>query len=91
MNRPGKKIVCRVRVEDQARSVEFTWSEGSASFKPYALEREQLDDFRGYAQAARDKLLDLVRHHEAPVGERDPDAERQAGFDLAQSGTTSTT
>ena len=35
MSGPSKKIVCRVRVDDTAKVVEFTWSEGSASFKPY--------------------------------------------------------
>ena len=52
MSRSSKRIVCRVRVDDTAKVVEFTWSEGSASFKPYALYGEQVDDFRANVQSA---------------------------------------
>ena len=61
MSRSSKRIVCRVRVDDSAKVVEFTWSEGSASFKPYALNGEQVEDFRANVQAARDQLLAVVR------------------------------
>ena len=86
MSLPGKKIVCRVRVDDQAKAVEFTWSEGSASFKPYALEGDQLADFRANVQVARERLLDLVLQYQRPVAERDAKVFRQASLNLALAG-----
>jgi WD40 repeat protein/tetratricopeptide (TPR) repeat protein len=86
MRRASKKIVCRVRVDETAKSVEFTWSEGSASFKPYALEGEQVADFRANVRAARDRLFGLVKHHEQPLDQRDPASYRLACLDLARAG-----
>ena len=86
MSRPTKKIVCRVRLDEQAKTVEFTWSEGSASFKPYSLASDQVADFRANVKAARDRLFGLVKHHEQPVNERDPAAIRQSSLDLARAG-----
>ena len=80
------KIICRVRVDDTAKSVEFTWSEGSASFKPYALVDEQVADFRVNVRTARERLFGLVQHHERPVAERDHAGYRQACLDLAEVG-----
>ena len=57
MSRSRKRIVCRVRVDNLARLVEFIWSEGSASFKPYVLCGEQVDDFRANVHAARDRAV----------------------------------
>ena len=77
MSHPSKRIVCRVPLDDTAKVVAFTWSEGSASFKPYALYGEQVDDFRANVQAARDSLFALVRHHERRIEDRDvPEYER---------------
>ncbi len=86
MSRPTKKIVCRVRVDEQAKAVEFTWSEGSSSFKPYALEGDQVTDFRANVKAARDRLFGLVQQHEQPLDQRDPAAYHQACLELARAG-----
>ena len=86
MSGPSKKIVCRVRVDDTAKVVEFTWSEGSASFKPYALEGDQIADFRDNVKAARNCLFGLVQHHERPLERRDQTAYQQACLDLAEAG-----
>ena len=86
MSRSSKRIVCRVRVDDTAKVVEFTWSEGSASFKPYALYGEQVDDFRANVQAARDSLFALVRHHERRIEDRDLPEYERACHELAECG-----
>jgi hypothetical protein len=86
MSRPGKKIVCRVHVHDQARAVEFTWSEGSASFKPYALVDDQVVIFKQNIAEARSRLHDLVLLHEKPLEARDPVSYRQSCLELAQAG-----
>jgi len=86
MARPTKKIVCRVRVDDQAKAVEFTWSEGSAAFKPYALVDDQVADFRANVRSARERLFALVQHFERPLAERDPSALEPACLELARSG-----
>ena len=86
MSRSRKSIVCRVRLDDAARVLDFTWSEGSASFKPYALCGEQVDDFRANVRAARDSLFELVRHHEQPLENRDASEYERACFALAECG-----
>ncbi len=86
MSRPSKKIVCRVRFDEQAKTVEFTWSEGSASFKPYALEGEQVADFRANVKSVRDRLFSLVKHHGQPLEERDPALYGQTCLELALAG-----
>src|SRR4029079_18128271 len=86
MTRSSKRIVCRVRVDDTAKVLEFTWSEGSASFKPYALSGEQVDDFRTNVQAARDALFALVQHHEKRIEDRDLVEYARACYELAVCG-----
>ncbi len=86
MSRSSKRIVCRVRVDDTAKVVEFTWSEGSASFKPYALYGEQVNDFRANVQSARDSLFALVRHHERRIEDRDLPEYERACHELAECG-----
>jgi WD40 repeat protein/tetratricopeptide (TPR) repeat protein len=86
MRHATKKIVCRVRVDQSARSVDFTWSEGSSSFKPYTLEREQVADFHANVRAARERLFCLVKQHEQPLDRRDPASYRLACCDLARAG-----
>ena len=86
MSRSSKRIVCRVRVDDSAKVVEFTWSEGSASFKPYALNGEQVEDFRANVQAARDVLFAVVRQHERRVEDRDISEYERTCYELADSG-----
>jgi hypothetical protein len=80
MAHPSKRIVCRLHVNEQAQSVEFTWSEGSASFKPYALFGLQVTHFRENIREARARLLSLVEHHAQPRDRRDPVACRPACF-----------
>ena len=86
MSRSRKRIVCRVRVDHTARLVEFIWSEGSASFKPYSLCGEQVDDFRANVHAARQSLFALVRHHERPREDRDLPEYEHACAELAECG-----
>ena len=95
MSRPSKKIVCRVHIDEQAKSV------GSPG--PKALHRSSLilwkatrvADFRANVRIDHKRLLfGLVKHHEQPLDQRDPPASyRQASLSLAgrKSGTISTT
>ena len=86
MSPSNKRIVCRVRVDDSAKVVEFTWSEGSASFKPYALCGRQVDDFSDHVLAARKSLFTLVEHFEQPREKRNPTEYEGACLELAERG-----
>jgi WD40 repeat protein/tetratricopeptide (TPR) repeat protein len=86
MSRPGKKIVCRVRVDERARSAEFTWSEGAASFKPYTLVDDQFTFLGNNIEEARARLFRLVQLHQQPFEDRDADVYRRSCLELAQAG-----
>ena len=86
MKRPGKQIVCRVRVDELAKAIEFTWSEGSASFRPYALVNEQATIFRQNVEDTRKQIFRLVQYHACPIDKRDAERYRQDAFKLAQLG-----
>ena len=53
------RVVCLLSVE--ADRATFTWSEGPASFEPYTLDGLVYKEFKQTAEAAREKLADLIK------------------------------
>ena len=51
-------IYCVVNIESDRAT--FTWSEGPASFPPYALDGMLFREFKELAKEARERLADLV-------------------------------
>jgi tetratricopeptide (TPR) repeat protein len=99
MSHPNKRIVCRLHVDEQAQAIEFTWSEGSSSFKPYVLVGRQVTHFRDNIKEARERLFRLVKYHGEPrdlphavacrracFPRPDPVDCRRACFELARAG-----
>ena len=80
------QIVCRIHVNEPGRVLEFTWSVGSSAFPPYVLRDDLVEQFRNNAQAARDRLYDLVSLYVPAVTDRDLPALRRCCLDLAQAG-----
>ena len=40
------QVVCRTRVDEPGRALEFTWSVGSSAFPTYALRDDLVEQFR---------------------------------------------
>src|SRR5262245_17426125 len=51
-------VVCQVQATEG--KVSLTWSEGPSFFDPYHLTGDAADDFRDYAEDARDCLREVV-------------------------------
>ena len=82
----GRKIVCRVRWNEDEKALEFNWTEGAAAFRPYALRGELVGDFRENARLARERLRDLVILHAPAESDRSPDEIAAACTELAKVG-----
>jgi hypothetical protein len=54
-------VVCSLNVE--ADRATFTWSEGPASFTPYTLDGLTYREFKETAEAARERLADLIKDY----------------------------
>ncbi len=80
------QVVCRIRVDEPGRVLEFTWSVGSSAFPPYVLRDDLVEQFRSNAQEARDRLYDLVSLYQPAATDRDYPALRRCCMDLAQAG-----
>ena len=80
------QIVCRIRVDEPGRALEFTWSVGSSAFPPYVLRDDLVEQFRTNAQEARDRLFDLVSLYQPAAADRDLPALRRCCLDLAGAG-----
>jgi hypothetical protein len=80
------QVVCRIGVDEPAQALELTWSVGSSAFPPYVLRESLVGQFRTNAQAARDRLFDLVMLHQPAAADRDQTRLRRCCLELAQAG-----
>jgi hypothetical protein len=80
------QVVCRIRVDERGRALQFTWSVGSSAFPTYALRDVHVEQFRRNAQVARDRLFDLVTLHRPAAADRDRPRVRRCCLDLARAG-----
>ena len=80
------QVVCRTRVDEPGRALEFTWSVGSSAFPTYALRDDLTEQFRENTKAARDRLFDLVSLYQPAAADRDLPALRRCCLDLAGAG-----
>ncbi len=65
------QVVCRTRVDEPGRTLEFTWSVGSSAFPTYALRDDLVEQFRENTKEARDRLFDLVSLYQLAAADRD--------------------
>jgi hypothetical protein len=72
-------VVCLLNVE--ADRATFNWSEGPASFEPYTLDGLAYREFKETAEAARERLADLIKDY--LFGEENVS---QSSFALAEAG-----
>ena len=80
------QVVCRTRVDEPGRALEFTWSVGSSAFPTYALRDDLIEQFRENTKEARDRLFDLVSLYQPAAADRDLPALRRCCLDLAGAG-----
>ena len=80
------QVVCRTRVDEPGRALEFTWSVGSSAFPTYALRDDLVEQFRENTKEARDRLFDLVSLYQPAAADRDLPALRRCCLDLAGAG-----
>ena len=80
------QIVCRIRVDEPGRALEFTWSVGSSAFPTYALRDDLTEQFRENTKEAHDRLFDLVSLYQPTAADRDLPALRGCCLDLAGAG-----
>jgi CHAT domain len=80
------QVVCRTRVDEPGRALEFTWSVGSSAFPTYNLRDDLVEQFRESAQEARDRLFDLVSLYQPAAADRDLPGIRRCCLKLAESG-----
>ena len=80
------QVVCRTRVDEPGRALEFTWSVGSSAFPTYALRDDLVEQFRENTKEARDRLFDLVSLYQPAAADRDLPALRRCCLDLAEAG-----
>jgi tetratricopeptide (TPR) repeat protein len=80
------QVVCRTRVDEPGRALEFTWSVGSSAFPTYALRDDLVEQFRDNTRVARDRLFDLVSLYQPAAADRDLPVLRRCCLDLAAAG-----
>jgi hypothetical protein len=80
------QVVCRTRVDEPGRALEFTWSVGSSAFPTYTLRDDLVEQFRENTQEARDRLFDLVSLYQPAAADHELPAIRQCCLELAGSG-----
>jgi WD40 repeat protein len=82
----GHQVVCRIRVDEPGRKLEFTWSVGSSAFPPYRLRDDLFERFADRTRAARDQLYRLVTFYLPAAEDRDLPGLRECCFLMAQAG-----